>query len=73
MLLRVIGPRRALERMTRNFRSANNFSDVCVVSTSPKSAMLKVNDIFSARPEYMAHLRVTSQAGDACEFEATWE
>lgn len=87
VLLRVIGPRRALERMTRNFRSANNFSNVSVVSTGPKSATLKVNDVFSAKPDYIvgmlehglslmgtkAHLRVVSQVGDACEFEATWE
>lgn len=87
MLLRVIGPRRTLERMTRNFRSANNFSDVSIVPTGPKSATLKVNDVFSAKPEYIVgmlehglslmgatmRLRPTNHVGDACEFFATWE
>lgn len=34
-VLRVIGPRRTLERMTRNFRTANNFSEVEVESLAP--------------------------------------
>jgi uncharacterized protein (TIGR02265 family) len=33
--LRVIGPRRALERMSRNFRTGNNFSETKLTEPSP--------------------------------------
>jgi uncharacterized protein (TIGR02265 family) len=35
--LRVIGPKRALERMSRNFRTGNNFSETRLVERSPGS------------------------------------
>ena len=87
VLLRVIGPRRTLDRMTRNFRSGNNFSEVSVVATGPRSATLQVNDVFSARAEYIvgmmehalsmlgtkATVRIVKHEGDAAEFAATWE
>lgn len=86
LVLRLIGIRRTLERMTHNFRSANNFSQTSMKMVSPNSARLEVNDIFSDSPEYMHGIlvqglgrtgaRVTMQTlrheGDAADFLIEW-
>ena len=52
-LLRLLGPRRSLDRMTRNFKTANNFSEVRFEQTGEGEGLLTVNDVFSASPHYM--------------------
>lgn len=49
-LLKVIGPRRMLERLTRNFRSANNFTVGTLTSLAPNHHRLHIN--FTARPGF---------------------
>lgn len=87
LVLRLIGVRRTLERMTHNFRSANNFSDTSVTVLSPSSAKLEVNDIFADSPEYMHGILVQGLAragsqvtmktlrhdGDAADFLVEWK
>lgn len=49
-MLRVLGPRRTLDRMTRNFRTANNYTEVTVDSRAPNHHLVRVN--FVARPGF---------------------
>lgn len=51
-LLRVIGPHRALERMNRTFRSANNYTETRLEKLGPSSYQLWFN--FALRPSYFA-------------------
>ena len=43
--LRVLGPRRTLARMSRNFRSGNNFSDTTLSEPSPGDYRLWCNQV----------------------------
>lgn len=49
-LLRVIGPHRAIERMSRTFRSANNYTETRLEKLGPSSYELWFN--FALRPSY---------------------
>jgi uncharacterized protein (TIGR02265 family) len=86
-LLRTIGPRRSFDRMARNFRSANNFSDVRFTVTDASSGELWVNDVFSDSPDYIRgmliegmrlagtpdlKLETLSHEGDAATFRVRW-
>jgi uncharacterized protein (TIGR02265 family) len=44
-VLRVLGPRRTLERMTRNFRTANNYTEVTVESFAPNHHKVRVTHV----------------------------
>ncbi|MEW6435038.1 MAG: DUF2378 family protein [Myxococcota bacterium] len=86
LLLRALGPRRTLERMATNFRSANNFSDVKVRVLGPRAAELGINDVFSDSPEYISgmlgrglemvgtaiRMKTVSRDGDAATFAIEW-
>jgi uncharacterized protein (TIGR02265 family) len=47
-LLKVIGPRRTLDRLTRNFRTANSFTVGTLESLAPNHHRVHIN--FTARP-----------------------
>lgn len=49
-MLKVLGPRRTLERMTRNFRTANNFTEGLLESLSPNHHLVRIN--YTARPGF---------------------
>jgi len=51
-LLRTIGPHRVLERMSRTFRSANNFTETRLRKVGPASYELWFN--FASRPPFFA-------------------
>ena len=53
-LLRVMGPRRGLERMARNLRASNNYSEVTVTPRGPNQYELWVNLV--AFPQYFRGL-----------------
>lgn len=86
LLLRAIGPRRAVERMSRNFRSGNNFSEAKVEVVSPTCVRVALNDVFSPSPDFIrgmltralalmsvkATVRTLSHEGDAATFEVSW-
>lgn len=86
LLLRLLGARRCLERMAHNFRSANNFSETQLKVLTPRSAELRVNDVFSDSADYMrgivmqgmdrAGSRLTMKTlrheGDAADFLVEW-
>jgi uncharacterized protein (TIGR02265 family) len=62
-IMRVMGPRRTLQRMTRTFRTANNYTDVTIEPVSETVVRLKIN--FVVRPGfYLGVLEHTlAQAG----------
>ncbi|MGV3624678.1 MAG: DUF2378 family protein [Archangium sp.] len=47
-VLKVLGPRRMLDRMTRNFRTANNYTEVTVETVSPTQHVVRITHV--ARP-----------------------
>lgn len=49
VLVRVLGPHRTLERMQRNFRSANNYTETRLERQGPSSYEVWFNEV--ARPE----------------------
>jgi uncharacterized protein (TIGR02265 family) len=73
--------------MTRNFRSANNFSSVRFEATGPRSARLHLNDVFSDSPLFIVGMlehglslmgtraTVTPRGmdGDDFVFDAEWQ
>ncbi|MFO0598725.1 MAG: DUF2378 family protein [Myxococcaceae bacterium] len=48
-LLKVLGPRRTAARMSRNFRSANNYSESKLVEVGPSELQLWLNDVGDTR------------------------
>ncbi len=56
-MLRVLGPRRTLERLTRNLRSANNFSEGTLTSLAPNHHLVHVN--YTVRPGFYRGLLVS--------------
>lgn len=52
-LVKVLGPRRTLSRMTRNFRSANNYMETKIEELGANSFMLWINETSNA-PTYVA-------------------
>lgn len=44
-MLRIIGPRRTLERMTRNLRSANNYTETQLETLAPNHHLLRINEV----------------------------
>lgn len=84
-LLRVVGPERAVQRMTRNFRTANDFTEVEVLPLASTGALLRVRHV--ERPGFVhgvlaAALEATEAAklsvnfisneGSAATFEVRW-
>jgi uncharacterized protein (TIGR02265 family) len=45
MVMRVLGPFRTLERLSRQFRTGNNFSETRLTSVSPRAAELWCNQV----------------------------
>lgn len=44
-VLKVLGPRRMLDRMTRNFRTANNYTEVSVETLSPTQHVVRITHV----------------------------
>lgn len=44
-VLKVLGPRRMLDRMTRNFRTANNYTEVTVEAVSPTQHVVRITHV----------------------------
>jgi uncharacterized protein (TIGR02265 family) len=49
-MLKVLGPRRTLERLSRNFRTANNFTEGTLVTLAPNHHRVTIN--FTKRPGF---------------------
>jgi uncharacterized protein (TIGR02265 family) len=49
-MLKILGPRRTVERMTRNLRTANNFTVGTLTSLAPNHHLVHIN--FTARPGF---------------------
>ncbi len=84
-LLRVLGPRRALERTTRNIRTANNYTEATMESVSPVHHMVRVN--YVARTGFYrgiletmcaragareVQVRVVEERGESRVYEVKW-
>jgi uncharacterized protein (TIGR02265 family) len=55
-VLRILGPLRSLKRMSRNFRTGNNFSETWTYEDGPGNVRLEVNDCIADRPEFIQGL-----------------
>jgi uncharacterized protein (TIGR02265 family) len=49
-MLKILGPRRTLDRLTRNFRTANNFSEGTLTTLTPTHHHVHIN--FTKRPGF---------------------
>lgn len=49
-MLKILGPRRTLERLTRNFRTANNFTEGTLETLAPNHHLVRIN--YTARPGF---------------------
>ena len=86
LLLRALGPRRTLERLALNFRSANTFSETSMKLTGPNAGLIEVNDVFSRSPAYVVGMlekglqligasgtvEAVRHEGDAATFSVSW-
>jgi len=55
-VLRLLGPLRSLQRMSRNFRTGNNFSETWVHADAPGDVRLEVNDALADAPTFIQGL-----------------
>lgn len=84
-LLRVLGPKRALERMSRNFRTGNNYTETKLEQTGPTSFFLWFNQV--REPEFYRgmlmsgigragaealQVQVVRREGPSATFAITW-
>ena len=85
-LIRVIGPRRTLQRATRNFRTGNNYTESKVTELGPKSLDLWMNEVgpyptftqgivtAAVRASGVAvKLEIKEYDGHACTYRCSWE
>lgn len=84
-LIRVLGPRRALHRATRNFRSGNNYTDTKITELSPTHLELWMNEV-GPWPTFTQGLveaalrasgvvpkvEIKNHDGHACTYLCTW-
>jgi uncharacterized protein (TIGR02265 family) len=86
-LLRLIGPRRTLDRMTQNFRSAGNYNLCSVKDLAPREVLFWLNEP-TLHPAYVAgildavlelvgvkqrDIQVHQQDVDGCTYRVRWE
>lgn len=55
-VLRVLGPHRALRRISHNLRAGNNFSEARLTEHGPGDVELWLNDVFADHPAFAAGL-----------------
>lgn len=84
-VIHVIGPRRAIHRATRNFRSGNNYTDAKVTEVSPTCLELWMNEV-GPYPTFTQGLveaalrasgvkpkvEIKDHDGHACTYVCTW-
>jgi uncharacterized protein (TIGR02265 family) len=86
-VIRVIGPKRAIERMTKSLRSGNNYSQTSATFTGPRRAEFWLNETLGA-PSYICgaltgvlcltgskgvRVRTLTTDGRAATFEIEWD
>lgn len=84
-LIRVLGPRRAIHRATRNFRSGNNYTEARVTELGPACLELWMNEV-GPYPTFTQGLveaalrasgvvpkvEIKDHDGHACTYRCTW-
>ena len=85
-MIRVLGPRRTLQRATQNFRSGNNYTESKVAEKTPTHLELWMNEV-GPFPEFTAGIifaamraagaadvtvEVIAYDGHACTFKVAW-
>lgn len=84
-IMKVIGPRRTLERMQRNFRNGTNFIETRFASAGEQAATLWINDV-SGMPTFYAGIleeggvmtganptvSIEAAADTGCTFRVSW-
>jgi len=71
-VLRVLGPHRALKRLSHNLRAGNNFSKVELTVHGPTDMELWLNDVFADHPAFtegLLHRGHTASGAHACRVE----
>ena len=85
-MIRVLGPRRTLQRATQNFRSGNNYTETRVTELSPTCIELWMNEV-GPYPTFTAgvmHAALSSAGveptitvwafdGHACTYRCAWK
>lgn len=86
-LLRLIGPRRTLERMTQNFRSGGNYNLCRATAVGPREMLFWMNEP-TLHPSYVAgiidmtlelvgvqqrDIQVQLKDAEGCTYRVTWE
>lgn len=84
-VFKVIGPRRSLERMERNFRSGGNYIQTRFTSQGKGRAQVWFNDV-TGIPDFYAgiiqrggevagakDMKITSEGTEECTFTITWD
>lgn len=86
-VVKVIGPKRAVERMTKSLRSGNNYSQTRATFTGPRRAEFWLNETLGA-PSYICgaltavlrltgapnvRIRTMATEGTAATFEIEWD
>ena len=86
-LLRLIGPRRTLDRMTQNFRSGGNYNLCRATSVGPREMLFWMNEP-TLHPSYVAgiidmtlelvgvqqrDIQVQNKDAEGCTYRVTWE
>ncbi len=86
-LLRAVGPKRALEKMTKTLRSANNYSETSTTFTGPRRAEFWLSEVLDA-PEFIRgsmvailkrtrapgiRMRTLDTKGTGATFEVEWD
>jgi len=83
----MLGAERMLERISQELRGGNNFTEVRLMTLSPRHVELWVNDVLCEYPSFVAgfflraqqlagarnvHVDVRSFDGTACTFDVRW-
>jgi uncharacterized protein (TIGR02265 family) len=71
-VLRVLGPHRAVMRLSHNLRAGNNFSQVEVTVHGPMDVEVWLNDVFADHPAFtegLLHRGHTASGAQACRVE----
>ncbi len=72
-MMKVIGTRRSLERMQRNFRTGTNFIDTRFTSLGKGRAELWMNDVDGLPAYYAGIVEEGGRATGARDMKTTWE
>jgi uncharacterized protein (TIGR02265 family) len=72
-VVRLLGPRRLIERVPKNMKSANNFAESTVTALAPTEYQLDVNDVGDAPEVFQGSLEEIARWAGAKTVDVTFE